>query len=565
MSSQQTPPRPIFSTSAAIRALASVAVGALVFGLVFGLRRDKTTTTDRVVARPASAAAKQRPPNLIVFLADDLGRNDVGYAHRDGGPGRIASPRIDALAAESLVLDRFYAQPMCTPTRAALMTGRHAYKTGLAYFVLLANQGAGLPAAEVTVAERLRDAGYSTHMIGKWHLGFAKKAMLPTSRGFDRFFGYCLGSSDYWLHQSPEWVPGVPSTDRATGAEPPTTGGMGHDLWDGATPLPRTPKTENVHSADLFVARATETFATAPRDKPLFLYYASQTPHAHFIGAPPRHVAAAAAMGFAAGDPRADVAALVAALDEQVGNVVDGVRASRGWENTVLWFMGDNGPEPGTGASSWPLRGAKRTLFEGGVREPSFVYAPGRLDPGRVAAPLHVVDVLPTLLGFANAARDDETTRATTTTARRLDGVDARALWADAAAASGEDGGRILVVAYDNVNDCGAVLKGTRFKYVLNAACGASSLDFVRWEADADDDAAYACTSRECLFDLEADPEERADVAAHHPAVLDALRAALLAAMADAAPSLVAETPGDAAAAPDLHGGSWVPWLDSDD
>ncbi|KAH8043831.1 sulfuric ester hydrolase [Aureococcus anophagefferens] len=423
MSSQQTQPKSTFSTNSAIRALASVAVGALVFGLVLGLRRDKTTTTDRVVARPASAAAKQRPPNLIVFLADDLGRNDVGYAHRDGGPGRIASPRIDALAAESLVLDRFYAQPMCTPTRAALMTGRHAYRTGLAYFVLLANQGTGLPAAEVTVAERLRDAGYSTHMIGKWHLGFAKKAMLPTSRGFDRFFGYCLG------------------TDRATGAEPPTTGGMGHDLWDGATPLPRTPKTENVHSADLFAARATETFATAPRDKPLFLYYASQAPHAHFVGAPPRHVAAAAAMGFAAGDPRADVAALVAALDEQ-----------------------------------------------------------------------------------------------------------------DAATP------RTLVLAYDAVNGCGAAVRG-RFKYVLNAACGSLSPDYAGWEGD--ERAPFdACATRECLFDLERDPEERADVAAAHPGALDALRAALLAAEAASVPSLVEITPGDDRAAPDRHGGSWVSWLD---
>ncbi|KAH8065556.1 sulfuric ester hydrolase [Aureococcus anophagefferens] len=509
MSSQQTPPRqPTFSTNSAIRALASVAVGALVFGLVFGLRRDKTTTTDRVVARPASAAAKQRPPNLIVFLADDLGRNDVGYAHRDGGPGRIASPRIDALAAESLVLDRFYAQPMCTPTRAALMTGRHAYKTGLAYFVLLANQGTGLPAAEVTVAERLRDAGYSTHMIGKWHLGFAKKAMLPTSRGFDRFFGYCLGSSDYWLHQSPEW-------------------------------------TENVHAADLFAARATETFATAPRDKPLFLYYASQTPHAHFVGAPPRHVAAAAAMGFAAGDPRADVASLVAALDEQVGNVVDGVRASRGWENTVLWFMGDNGPEPGTGASSWPLRGAKRTLVEGGVREPSFVYAPGRVAPGASSAPVHVIDVAPTLLGLAGSAAP-----------RGVDGVDARPGWQR----RGRGDARTLVLAYDAVNGCGAALRG-RFKYVLNAACGSLSPDYAGWEGD--ERAPFdACATRECLFDLERDPEERADVAAAHPGALNALRAALLAAEAASVPSLVEITPGDDRAAPDRHGGSWVSWLD---
>ncbi|KAH8043614.1 sulfuric ester hydrolase [Aureococcus anophagefferens] len=351
MSSQQTQPKSTFSTNSAIRALASVAVGALVFGLVLGLRRDKTTTTDRVVARPASAAAKQRPPNLIVFLADDLGRNDVGYAHRDGGPRRIASPRIDALAAESLVLDRFYAQPMCTPTRAALMTGRHAYRTGLAYSCSSRTR-ARSAGGEVTVAERLRDAGYSTHMIGKWHLGFAKKAMLPTSRGFDRFFGYCL-----------------------------------------------------------------------------------------------------------AGRRR-----FVAALDEQVGNVVDGVRASRGWENTVLWFMGDNGPEPGTGASSWPLRGAKRALAEG-VREPSFVYAPGRVAPGASSAPVHVID--------------------------------------DAATP------RTLVLAYDAVNGCGAAVRG-RFKCVLNAACGSLSPDYAGWEGD--ERAPFdACATRECLFDLERDPEERAD------------------------------------------------------
>ena len=285
--------------------LAAIALGAT-------LLRPQWTTT----------AAKTTKPDVVVFVADDLGAADVGYAHA-GGPRSFATPTIDKLARKSLRLTRFYGAPMCTPARAALMTGRHAHKTGLAFFVLLANQPTGLDEREVTLGERFRARGYATHMIGKWHLGFARRAWLPANRGFDSFFGYCLGAQDYTRHESGEWLEGSIALGRrrAFALEAP-----GHDLWRNELPLDRSPATDGVHSAELFATEARTVVGAAARERPLFLYYAAQTPHAHFVGALPRHVAAARRMGFGGGDARSDVAALVAALDEQVGAVRGPVR-----------------------------------------------------------------------------------------------------------------------------------------------------------------------------------------------------------------------------------------------
>ena len=251
---------------------------------------------------------------------------------------------------------------MCTPARAALMTGRHPHKTGLAFFVLLANQPTGLDEREVTLGERFRARGYATAMIGKWHLGFARRAWLPANRGFDSFFGYCrgaaheshftpsprltrrfhpgLGAQDYTRHESGEWLEGSIALGRrrAFALEAP-----GHDLWRNELPLDRSPATDGVHSAELFANEARTVVGAAARERPLFLYYATQTPHAHFVGAPPRHVAAARRMGFDGGDARSDVAALVAALDEQVGAVTGAFGARE--RPLVFWFLGDNGPE----------------------------------------------------------------------------------------------------------------------------------------------------------------------------------------------------------------------------
>jgi len=475
-----------------------------------------------------------------VFVADDLGASDLGYAHNVGGPRAFATPIIDALAQKSLRLTRFYGAPMCTPARAALMTGRHPHKTGLAFFVLLANQPTGLDARETTLAERFQARGYATAMIGKWHLGFARRSWLPSNRGFDSFFGYCLGAQDYYRHESGEWLEGSISLGRRRAFALDVAG---HDLWQGEVPLDRFPATDGVHSADLFASEARTVVSAADRERPLFLYYAAQTPHAHFVGAPARHVAAAQRMGFDGSDARSDVAALVAALDEQVGAVVGAFEARE--RPIVFWFLGDNGPEAGTGASAFPLRGAKRTCYEGGIRTPSFVYTPGIVTPGETNAVTRIVDVGPTLLGLLG------------TTVRGLDGRNMRRKWEQST--DSDD----LVLFFDGAARCGAAVRG-QFKYVLNGGCLYADEPHVGWPDDRSGDGDPTCVGPgvECLFDLESDPAERLNVGDSNPAILDSLRELLARAERDSAPSRVLETPGDPRADPRLHGGRWVSWLD---
>ena len=336
----------------------------------------------------------------------------------------------------------------------------------------------------------------------------------PNGRLPRRFFGYCLGAQDYVRHEAAEWLEGSIDAPRR---RPVAMDRPGHDLWRDARPLDRTPATDGVHSSDLFAAEAKKVFAEADETIPLFLYFAAQTPHAHFVeGHPERHRATARRLGFAEDDRRYDVAALaaasavldrgsrrrrghdvdipwtgrgaaaaitwifhgwaaarsrrdirrvrsglerrqgdttlvsaqVAALDEQVGAVEDAL-ATRGGD-AVFWFLGDNGPEAGLGASAYPLRGAKRTCFEGGLRTPAFVYAPGLVRPGATSAPVHVVDVAPTLLALAGAP-------AGALGRRGLDGRDARPDWDRR---RGWRPPRVLVLFYDNVASCGAAVRG---------------------------------------------------------------------------------------------------------
>ncbi|XP_046571435.1 arylsulfatase B-like [Haliotis rubra] len=132
-------------------------------------------------------------PNIVLILADDLGWNDIGYHNPD-----MKTPNIDRLATQGIKLNQSYTQSICTPTRSALMTGRYPFKTGMQHGVLFSTDNACLPTQHRLMSEDLRQHGYSTHLVGKWHLGFCKWACTPTYRGFDSFFGYYSGALDYY-------------------------------------------------------------------------------------------------------------------------------------------------------------------------------------------------------------------------------------------------------------------------------------------------------------------------------------------------------------------------------
>ena len=135
-----------------------------------------------------------KPPHIVFFLAGDYGFNDVGYHNP-----RIKTPNLDNLAADGVRLENYYVQPICTPTRSQLFSGRYQIHTGLQHGIIWPSQANALPKNETTIASKLKQSGYSTHMVGKWHIGFYKREFIPTQRSVDSFFGYLTGGEDYYI------------------------------------------------------------------------------------------------------------------------------------------------------------------------------------------------------------------------------------------------------------------------------------------------------------------------------------------------------------------------------
>ncbi len=341
-------------------------------------------------ALPAWAAAS--PPNIVVILADDLGNADLGYRG-----GEIRTPNIDALAAGGVRLESFYGEPVCTPSRAALMTGRYPMRYGLQTLVIFPSHTYGLPTDERTLPQALRDAGYQTAMVGKWHLGHADEKYWPQNRGFDYFYGNVVGEVDYFTRER---------------------GGV-VDWQRNGTFLKEPGYYTELIGND--AVRIIEQHDTA---KPLFLYVASLAPHAPYE-APEKYVQA---YEDTIKDPvRRTYAGMISALDEQVGRIVAALREKHMLDHTIIVFSSDNGGATNalfaTGArspeervesgsvalgakppaSNGDLRGGKGSLHEGGVRVPTIVSWPAKLEPAVVNEPLHMVDVMPTLLALAGA------------------------------------------------------------------------------------------------------------------------------------------------------------------
>ncbi|WP_276483649.1 arylsulfatase [Paraflavitalea pollutisoli] len=384
-------------------------------------------------AQPAPARKDARRPNIVYILADDLGYGELGCY----GQQRIKTPNIDLLAQNGLRFTQHYTFPVCAPSRYALMTGQHS---GRAYIrgndewtergpvwdfkAMEANpflEGQRpIPDSTRTIAEICQAAGYTTGMVGKWGLGAPFSSGQPNRQGFDYFYGFICQRQDHTYYTGHLWE----NQDRVA---------LSNKIIDPATRLPDSLDPLNVASyapyqqqdyTPDFLIRAAKQFIDKNKDKPFFLYYPSPLPHVS-LQAPQRwvdiyHAQFGEEQPFLGGSyfpcryPRATYAAMIATLDEQVGQLIAALKAAGVYDNTIIMFCSDNGPAGNQGVdpvffnSGGPLpatqgRG-KGYLFEGGIREPFIVQWPGKIKPGTTTDHLSAnIDMMPTfcaLLGI---------------------------------------------------------------------------------------------------------------------------------------------------------------------
>jgi arylsulfatase A-like enzyme len=322
-------------------------------------------------AQEASAASRTRAPNVLVILTDDQGSVDVGCF----GATDLHTPALDALARRGVRLTQFYAAaPVCSPSRAGLLTGRYPLRAGMPQNAPSTPGTPGMPTSEVTIAEMLRRAGYATAHVGKWHLGCTPETM-PLGQGFDVSFGHMGGCIDNHSHFF-YWQ-----------------GPNRHDLWRNGIEIHRPGR----FFPDLMIEEATE-FLTSHRDRPFFLYFAMNTPHYPYQGEP-AWVEHSAALPY----PRNLYAAFVATLDARIGRLIAKVDELGLREDTIIIFQSDNGHSTeerahGGGGSAGTYRGAKFSMFEGGIRVPAIISWPGHFPQGVVRGQLaHACDWLPTI------------------------------------------------------------------------------------------------------------------------------------------------------------------------
>ncbi|GFW13553.1 arylsulfatase B [Trichonephila clavipes] len=335
-------------------------------------------------------------PHILFILVDDLGWNDVSF---HGSP-QIRTPNIDALAACSLILNNYYTESLCSRARASLMSGNYPIHTGLQSSALKSGDPAGLPLDVMIMPEHLKTKGYKTHIVGKWHLGYSKKDYIPTSRGFDSFFGFYNEQIDYFDYTN---------YDRSEDSTVPTFYGI--DLEDGT----ETIKTmRGRYATEVFTERALDIISSHNESDPLFLYMAHLAPHTGNEYMPLQApITYTSRNSHIQDSKRRMYAGMVSALDESVGKLVDAFSQRGFLENSIIIFASDNGGDAGSyqkgAASNWPLRGQKASSWEGAIRVPSFIWSPLlRLKDSRISTQLmHVSDWLPTLYSAIGGGLSD--------------------------------------------------------------------------------------------------------------------------------------------------------------
>jgi arylsulfatase A-like enzyme len=426
----------------------------------------------------ACAAGAATPPNFVIILADDLGYGDLGcYGHPS-----ISTPNLDRMAAEGMRLTDFYvAACVCTPSRAALLTGRLPIRSGMSgdlqHRVQNKNSPGGLPPEEITIARALKGRNYATACIGKWHLGHQPQH-LPLSHGFDYFYG---------LRWSNDMEPARGIPKNGSGSLDPKLQWFNcalmrnHDILEQPTDLSTLTRR--------YTAEAVR-FIEQNRKQPFFLYFPHTYPHVPLFASPE----------FKQKSLRGLYGDVVEELDWSVGQVLTALRKHGLAKNTFVFFTSDNGPwitRGLAGGSAGLLRDGKGSTWEGGMREPALAWWPGRIKAGSVNHEIACsMDLFNTCLALAGVPIPND---------RTMDGVDLSAMFLGKGRSPRE------LMFYYNGDELYAVRKGD-FKAHLITWTGYSKEPPQKRDTPV-------------LFDLPRDPGERFDVAAEHPAVVaDILR-----------------------------------------
>ena len=428
--------------------------------------------TAQAPAAQNDGLGKDQPPNVVVIYADDLGYGDLAcYGHPT-----IATPRLDRMAREGQRWTSFYsAASVCTPSRAALMTGRLPVRYGMCdnrQRVLFPNSTGGIPEAEITLAELLASAGYRCGCVGKWHLGH-RPQFLPTNNGFHTYFGIPYSNdmdrvSDGQRGRSIFWDPKV-------------------EYWN--VPLMRDTEIVERPAEQMTITRRytdeAVRFIRDNRDGPFFLYLAHSLPHVPLFRSPE----------FADKSLRGLYGDVIEEIDASVGRVLDALVAEGIDERTLVVFSSDNGPWlifDDHGGSAGLLRGGKGGTFEGGMREPGLFWWPGTIEPGIVREMGSTLDILPTTAALAGVALPAD---------RVSDGADLSPVL------RGEGPSPRETMFY---------YRGTRLFAVRHGAYKAHFItkpEYGRGETAEHDPP--------LLYQLEHDPSERHNVAESHPKVLE--------------------------------------------
>ena len=322
-----------------------------------------------------TCAPQSTPPNVVILFSDDAGYADFGFQPGCREEMKSLTPRIDSIARDGIRFDQAYmAGSVCSPSRAGLMTGR--YPQRFAYDNNLPpGTKSGLDLAETLGAKRLGEIGYTTGLIGKWHLGYPAEYH-PNERGFDHFYGLLQGARPYF----------------------PKENISAHKV----ILLDKTPTPEVGYVTDRFGDGAVK-FITENKDKPFYLFVSFTTPH----GPLQPRVEDAERTAHIEKARRAKYAGLIVSLDDNIGKILDCLKESGLEDNTLVLFTNDNGGQTSTGANNFPLRGAKGQFFEGGVRVPWAIRLPGKKHAGAVVSqPVSALDILPTLVELAGAKVD---------------------------------------------------------------------------------------------------------------------------------------------------------------